>query len=62
MKTILFIRDLTEKDIPKIDEALESTRVEYTVSLSSKAVIVEGRNDIVHAAKVSLREVGLIVE
>lgn len=63
MKSILFVRNLnSEEDIKKIEEALSETRVEYSIALERKAVVVDGRNDVVHAAKVSLREAGYIVE
>lgn len=63
MKSIIFVRNLnSEEDIKRIQEALTETRVEYSIALERKAVVVDGSNDIVHAAKVSLREAGYIVE
>lgn len=63
MKSIIFVRNLnTEDDKAAIQEALNDTRVEYSIALDRKAVVVEGSNDVVHAAKVALREAGYIVE
>ncbi len=63
MKTILFVRSLDNEEArAKIEEALSETRVDYTISLASRAVIVEGRNDLVHAAKTAIREAGYTVE
>ena len=63
MKSILFVRNLDDEQcIPRIEAALEGTRVEFTIALERKAVVVEGRNDIVHSAKIALQEAGFIVE
>lgn len=63
MQTILFIKQkLEEKDISNIEEALDDTRVDYMIKQKDNMVIVEGRNDLVHAAKIALREAGYTVE
>lgn len=63
MKSIIFVRNLnSEKDVENIRLALMETRVEYTVALERKAVVIEGSNDIVHAAKTALREAGYVIE
>lgn len=63
MQSILFIqKKLDDQDVIRIEEALSETRVEFRVRKNDSLVIVEGRNDIVHTAKVALREAGYIVE
>ncbi len=59
MKTIIFVRDMkTEDQADRIRVALEDTRVEYKVALESGAVVIEGSNDLVYAAKTAIREAG----
>ena len=58
MKKIIFVDNITEADIDKIAEILDDTRVEYDVVLSNKAIVLEGNNDIIHSAKVALKENG----
>ncbi len=63
MQTILFIKQkLEDKDVSKIEDALNETRVDFKIKQADNLVIVEGRNDIVHAAKIALREAGYSVE
>lgn len=63
MKKIIFVRNLcSDEDVIKIKEALEETRVNFTVLLDRKAVSVEGNNDALYAAKVALREAGFVIE
>ncbi len=63
MQTILFIKQkLEDKDVHIIEEALDDTRVDYKIKQADNMVVVEGRNDIVHAAKIALREAGYSVE
>ncbi len=63
MQTILFIKQkLEDKDISIIEDALNDTRVDYKIKQADNMVIVDGRNDIVHAAKIALREAGYSVE
>lgn len=63
MQTILFIKQkLSDKDVSIIEDALDQTRVDYKIKQADNLIIVEGRNDIVHAAKVALREAGYSVE
>lgn len=63
MQTILFIKQkLEDKDISIIEDALNDTRVDYKIKQTDNMVIVDGRNDIVHAAKIALREAGYSVE
>lgn len=63
LKSILFVRNLkTEEDASAIREALQETRVEYSIVLDRKAVVVEGNSDVLHAAKVAIREAGYVIE
>jgi copper chaperone CopZ len=63
MKHIIFVKDMnSELDVTKITEALSETRVDFEINLERQAVIVEGRNDIVHIAKIAIREAGYTVE
>lgn len=63
MQTLLFIKTkLTQADVEKIDAALSETRVDYRIKQPENCIIVDGRNDIVHAAKVTLRELGYEIE
>jgi hypothetical protein len=63
MQTILFIKQkLSDKDVSIIEDALDQTRVDYKIKQADNLIIVKGRNDIVHAAKVALREAGYSVE
>ncbi len=63
MKSIIFVRNLTsEKDVEAIRESLNETRVEYSIALERKAIVIEGSNDVVHAAKIALIQAGYIVE
>ncbi|MDD3923870.1 MAG: copper chaperone [Erysipelotrichaceae bacterium] len=63
MKHILFVSNLKdENDVRLIKEALDETRVEYEIVLSNQCVVINGRNDIVHAAKTALIEAGFIVK
>jgi len=51
-----------EHCVRRITEALSETRVDFEINLERQAVIVEGRNDIVHIAKTAIREAGYTVE
>ncbi len=63
MKKIIFIKNLnSEEDIEKIKLALIETRADYSVSLANKAVMIEGNNDILHSAKIAIREAGYVIE
>lgn len=63
MKHIIFVKDMScEHCVKRISEALSETRVDFEINLERQAVIVEGRNDIVHIAKMAIREVGYTVE
>lgn len=63
MKKIIFVRNLcSDEDVVKIKEALEETRVDFSVLLDRKAVVIEGNNDALYAAKVALREIGFMIE
>ena len=63
MKTIIFVRDMkTEDQADRIRAALEGTRVEYKVALESGAVVIEGSNDLVYAAKTAIREAGFTIQ
>ena len=63
MKNIIFVRDLkTEQQAETLRLALDDTRVDYKIALESGAVIVEGSNDTVYAAKTAIREAGFTVQ
>ncbi|MHC1735519.1 MAG: copper chaperone [Erysipelotrichaceae bacterium] len=63
MKVILIVRDLkTEEDKAKIEEAMNQTRIDFTVSLNNHCVSIEGGNDLVYTAKTAIREAGYTVE
>ena len=63
MKTIIFVRDMKAEDqADRIRAALEDTRVEYKVVLESGAVVIEGSNDLVYAAKTAIREEGSTIQ
>lgn len=63
MKHIIFVKDLTsQQDVNKLQDALSDTRLDFEINLERSAVIIEGRNDLVHLAKTAIREAGYIVE
>jgi copper chaperone CopZ len=63
MKHIIFVKDMNDEQcVKRITEALGETRVDFEINLERQAVIVEGRNDIVHIAKIAIREAGYTVE
>lgn len=63
MKHIIFVKDMNDEvSVKKVSEALGETRVDFEINLERQAVIVEGRNDIVHIAKIAIREAGYTVE
>ncbi|MBV1709008.1 MAG: heavy-metal-associated domain-containing protein [Erysipelothrix sp.] len=63
MKHIIFVKDMNDEHCVKlITEALSETRVDFEINLERQAMIVEGRNDIVHIAKIAIREAGYTVE
>lgn len=63
VKHILFISNLNkQEDVVLISEALSHTKVDFEVLLKSKAVVVHGRNDLVHIAKTVIREAGYTIQ
>lgn len=59
MKKIIFVNNLkSQEDADSIERILNDTRVDFKVDLANKAVVLEGNNDMVHAAKVALQEEG----
>ena len=63
MKTIIFVPDMkTEEQAEQIRNAMDDTRVEYNVILDRQAVVIEGSNDLVYAAKTAIREAGFRVQ
>ncbi len=63
MKHIMFVSNLkSEDDIRRVKEALLGTRVEYEIVLENQCIVINGRNDIVHAAKSALTEAGFIIK
>ena len=63
MQTILFVKALdSEEAAEKIRLALDETRIRYQIKLAERCVIIDGRNDLVYAAKTALREAGFTVE
>jgi copper chaperone CopZ len=62
-KHIIFVKDMDcEHCAKRIFEALSETKVDFEVLPNSKAVVIYGRNDLVHIAKVAIREAGFTVE
>jgi len=63
MKHIIFVKDLTTvEDVSKLQDALSDTRLDFEINLERSAIIIEGRNDLVHLAKTAIREAGYTVE
>lgn len=62
MKHIIFVKGLkTQEDADKIAAELDNTRVDYTISLATGSVSVEGSNDTVHASKQAISQAGFVV-
>lgn len=62
MKHIIFVKDLTTvEDVSKLQDALSDTRLDFEINLERSAIIIEGRNDLVHLAKTAIREAGYTV-
>ena len=63
MKTLLFVRQMqTQADADAIASALQETQVNFSIKLEDRCVVIEGRNDLVYAAKVAIREAGFVVD
>lgn len=63
MKHIIFVKDLTTvEDVRKLQDALSDTRLDFEINLERSAIIIDGRNDLVHLAKTAIREAGYTVE
>ena len=63
MKTIIFVPDMkTEEQADQIRSAMDDTRVEYNIVLDRQAVVIEGSNDLVYAARTAIREAGFRVQ
>ncbi len=63
MKHIIFVKDLTTvEDVNKLQDALSDTRLDFEINLERSAIIIDGRNDLVHLAKTAIREAGYTVE
>lgn len=63
MKHILFVNGLnTEEDKQRIQEYMDNTRLDYTISTITKSVTIEGANDNVHVAKQAILSAGYSVE
>jgi len=63
MKKLLFVKNIDNLEVQEaIAKALDQTRVTYSISSASKCVVVEGSNDLVRAAIITIRELGYIVE
>ncbi|HBS92155.1 MAG TPA: hypothetical protein DEA51_06770 [Erysipelotrichaceae bacterium] len=63
MKHIIFVKDLTTvEDVSKLQDALSDTRLDFEINLERSAIIIDGRNDLVHLAKTAIREAGYTVE
>ena len=63
MKTLLFVHQMkTQEDADRIADALAQTQVDFSIKLSDHCVVIEGRNDLVYAAKVAIREAGYLVD
>lgn len=58
-KHIIFVEGMNcENCVRHISEELDNTRINYTISLEDKSVVVEGDNDAIHAAKNAIRQAG----
>lgn len=63
MKHIIFVKDIkSQEDVDKIAAELDNTRVEYTISLATSSVSVEGSNDVVYASKQAISQAGFVVQ
>lgn len=63
MQTILFVPELiNQQQIDRISSFLDETRVSYKIVLESHAVVIDGSNDLVYAAKTAIQEAGFSVK
>lgn len=63
MKKIIFVKDMNcEKCVARISEKMDETRLDYSIDLSKKAVIIEGDADNVYTAKAKIQEAGYTVD
>lgn len=62
-KHIIFVDDMScERCVEKIAQELDNTRVDYSISLATKSVTVEGTNDAIHAAMSAIQRAGYSVK
>lgn len=62
-KHIIFVDDMScERCVEKIAQELDNTRVDYSISLATKSVTVEGTNDAIHAAVGAIQRAGYSVK
>lgn len=63
MKSLLFVQHMNSaEDAERIAAALSETQVDFEIKLSDRCVVIQGRNDLVYAAKVAIREAGYTVD
>lgn len=63
MRRIIFVKDLnTEEDKQRIESAMENTRLDYTISLATQSVTVEGSNDALYSAKQAIQLAGFTIQ
>ena len=63
MKHIIFVKSLkSQEDVDRLRSELENTRAEFSISIATGSVTVEGSNDIVHASKQAISQAGFIVD
>lgn len=62
-KHILFVKGFdNEEDQKRIQEALEDTRLDFTLNLATQAVVIEGNADDVYVARTVLLQAGYLIK
>ena len=63
MKHIIFIKGkLDDKAYESIEEALNNTRLDYTLSRYTQSLSIQGSNDSVYLAKSCIEQAGYEIE
>lgn len=63
MKHIIFVEGLiSPEDADKIRTELDNTSVDYSISLNTGSVSIQGSNDKVYAAKQAIQSAGYTVK
>lgn len=62
-KHIIFVEGMScENCVKRIANELDNTRVDYTISLATQSVTVEGDNDAIYAAKNAINKAGYTIK